>query len=232
MPTAHPRLSKPPLIEAVFEIRFSTGTAYGLIPGRMFDELQSVFPQVEELPGATLPPDVPIPTLVRHRFRAKDGGKLFQTGHGVLSVNHIAYADYQDFHNDIRRVIATLIKLRLANEIRRLGLRYINQIGLDRAWSSITTLGERFPETLSPKIRDRRLHYSLDYEPDRMNLAIGNVTSNGSEKLQLDLDFFREGSHLPPLEVQDILQWVDVAHEYIYAVFTSLLTKEYFEEIR
>lgn len=232
MPTAHPRLRKPPLIEAVFEIRYSTETAYGLIPGRMFDELRNLFPDVEELPTAVLPLDIPFPILVRHRFKSPDGSKLFQTGHGVVSVNHLAYSDYNDLREDVTRVVDVLIKLGLAKEMRRLGLRYINQMALDRAWSSITTLTERVPEAIGRRIRDRRFQYSLEYEPDRMNMALGTVKRDGQDKLQLDLDFFREHSDLPQLQTEAILEWLDVAHGQVYDVFTSLLTEEYFREIK
>jgi len=232
MSTAHPRLRKPPLIEAVFELRFSTETAYGLIPGRMFDELCKVFPQVEELPTATLPLDVPFPALVRHRFRSGDGSKLLQTGHGVVSVNHLAYSRYNDLRADVERVIEAVIKLALAKEVRRVGLRYINQMTLDRPWSSITTLTDNVPEAVSSKVRNRRFHYSLEYQPDRMNIALANVTGDGQEKLQVDLDFFREEVNLPQMQNQPILEWLDLAHERVYEAFTSLLTKEYLREIK
>jgi len=231
MSTAHPRLRKPPLIEAVFELRFSTETAYGLIPGRMFDELREVFPQVEELPTATLPLDVPFPALVRHRFRSDDGSKLLQTGHGVLSVNHLAYSQYNDLRGDVERVIEVVIKLALVKEVRRVGLRYINQMTLDRPWSSVTTLTDDVPEAVGSKIRNRRFHYSLEYQPDRMNMALANVTGDGGEKLQVDLDFFREEVDLPQMQTQAILQWLDIAHERVYQAFMSLLTEEYSREI-
>jgi len=231
MSTAHPRLQKPPLIEAVFELRFSTDVAYGLIPGRMFDELREVFPQVEELPTATLPLDVPFPALVRHRFRSGDGSKLLQTGHGVLSVNHLAYSQYNDLRADVARVIEAVIKLALAKEVRRVGLRYINQMTLDRPWASITTLTDKVPEAVGARIRDRRFHYTLEYQPDRMNMALANVTGDGRDKLQVDLDFFRGEVDLPQMQNQAILEWLDVAHERVYEAFTSLLTEEYLREI-
>jgi uncharacterized protein (TIGR04255 family) len=232
MATAHPRLRKPPVVEAVFELRFSTETAYGLIPGRMFDELRDAFPDVEELPTASLPLDIPFPALVRHRFKSGDGGKLFQTGHGVLSVNHVAYSQYDDLRGDVGRVIEAVIKLGLAKEVRRLGLRYINRMTLDRAWSSITTLTDHVPAAVGSKIRARLFHYTLEYQPDRMNMVLANVPGDGDEKLQVDLDFFREEVDLPQMETQAILQWLDIAHERVYEAFTSLLTEEYLREIR
>jgi uncharacterized protein (TIGR04255 family) len=232
MSTAHPRLRKPPLIEAVFELRFSTETAYGLIPGRMFDELRNEFPDVEELETANLPLDIPFPALVRHRFRSGDGSKLFQTGHGVVSVNHVVYSQYNDLRGDVARVIEAVIKLGLVKEVRRVGLRYINQMTLDREWSSITTLTDHIPEAVGSKVRNRRFHYSLEYQPDRMHMALANMTGDGEEKLQVDLDFFREEMDLPQMETRAILQWLDIAHERVYEAFTSLLTEEYFKEIK
>jgi len=231
MSTAHPRLRKPPLIEAVFELRFSTETAYGLIPGRMFDELREVFPQVEELPTATLPLDVPFPALVRHRFRSGDGSKLLQTGHEVVSVNHLAYSQYNDLRGDAERVIEVLIKLALVKKVRRVGLRYINRLTLDRPWSSVTTLTDKVPEAISSRIRNRRFHYNLEYQPDRMNMALANVTGDGAEKLQVDLDFFREEADVPQMQTHAILEWLDIAHERVYEAFMSLLTVEYLREI-
>lgn len=232
MTIAHPRLSRPPLVEAVFEIRFSTDMAYGLFPGRLFDQLDDLFPEVEELQAAGLPPDIPFPAIVRHRFKSMDGSKLFQTGHGVLSVNHVAYSQYGAFRDDVQRVIEAVKSLEAVKEVRRLGLRYINQMVLDREWSTITTLTDRVPEGVSSKIHSRRFQYGLDFEPDRMNLGLGSVDKNGESRLQLDLDFFREGEALPVLEPQVVLEWLDMAHEHIYEVFSSSLTQEYMKEIR
>ena len=232
MSTPHPRLQKPPLIEAVFELRFSIDTPYGLIPGRMFDELRDDFPDAEELQNANLPLNIPFPAVVRHRFRSGDGGKLFQTGNGVLSVNHVVYSQYNDLRGDVERVIEVVIKLALVKEVRRVGLRYINQMTLDRPWSAITTLTDNVPEAVGSKIRDRRLHYSLEYQPDRMNMNLANVTGDDGEKLQVDLDFFRQEVDLPQMQTQAILQWLDIAHERLYEAFMSLLTEEYLREIK
>ena len=231
MSETHPPLRKPPLIEAVFELRFLTDTAYGLIPGRIFDELHEAFPQVEELPTATLPLDVPFPALVRHRFKSDDGGKLLQTGHGVLSVNHLAYSQYSDLRADVERVIDVVIGLALVKQVRRVGLRYINLLTLDKPWSSVTTLTDKVPEAVSSRIRNRRFHYDLQYQPDRMNMALANVTTDGAERLQVDLDFFREETDVPQMQTHAILQWLDVAHERVYEAFMSLLTEEYLREI-
>jgi uncharacterized protein (TIGR04255 family) len=132
---------------------------------------------------------------------------------------------------DAERVLRATGKLQLIKGLQRLGLRYINQVELDRPWQSITTLNELVPDALGRRIRDRRFHYGLDYDLDRMSLAMGNVTSDGSEKLQLDLDCYREGPGLPDIYSEAVMEWLDSAHEHIYAVFTSSLTAEYLAEI-
>jgi uncharacterized protein (TIGR04255 family) len=227
----HPRLARPPVVEALFELRFTPLVSYGLLPGRLFDSLQKDFPESEELGAASLPLDVPMPGLVRHRFKSADGTKLYQTGNGVLSVNHTAYGGYDDLRRDVELVLDAVVALDAVGQVERLGVRYINRMLLDRAWNEVTTATYGLPAFMSARVEGRQLHYTLKYDKDTMDLALGDVSVEATQMLQLDLDYHRENANQTP-ERDAIMMWLDAAHDSVYQAFTGLLTEAYFAEIK
>ena len=108
------QLARPPLAEAVVEIRWKLAPAtpsqsagasvdpgYPLSVGLLLERIKERFPVVEELP-VTAVPDQLTPHVVRHRFRATpDGWPCVQLGPGVATVNFVSEYTWQAFRDTV-----------------------------------------------------------------------------------------------------------------------------------
>jgi uncharacterized protein (TIGR04255 family) len=142
-------LKNKPLVEAIFEIRWALqqkapGMAldphYRLLLGRLYDKLQTQYPEHEQLETANIPDEM-AGHVVQHRFRAgPNDWPLVQLGPGVFTVNDTHKYKWADFR---ARVVDGRAKLYDAypkpEELRveNLTLRYIDAVELDYQASSV-----------------------------------------------------------------------------------------------
>lgn len=130
------RLKKEPLIEAVWEIRF-TGTkpsVADLLPGLVFKALSDKYPNVVRLPGA----DVPGPILESDprlkyipKIRLEGGNQAVQIGEHVISLScRRPYSGWKTFSEDIRTLIEIVRDTGLIDRLERFSLKYIDLIDL------------------------------------------------------------------------------------------------------
>lgn len=226
---AHPQLKKPPLVEALFELRYQPAHGYGVVPGQLYERLRPGFPTLEELPAATLPLRLPdVPPLMRHRFYREDKGALVQTGDGLVSINHISYSQFEELDRDLRTVLEHLGAIGAVTATTRFGLRYINRIPLDRATNELITIDARLPDEVVRRIEQRQLKFLLDWEQrGAMTLAIDVGLPPG--QVTIDLDAYLQEDRA--FDVDGILAWVTAVHQNIYDIFRSTLTDDYWREI-
>lgn len=92
-----PPLLHPPLVEAIFEVRWELKAdsetrrlrdpAYPMMYGRLYERMKKEFPVIEDLPSVNVHPEAS-PFVVRHRMRKeKNGYPLLQIGPGIAAVN-------------------------------------------------------------------------------------------------------------------------------------------------
>lgn len=128
------RLHKPPLVEAIWELRFEPAveSAGEYLHGELFRFRPGERPEVHLLTPPGVPPDLlaaigwwerPVKAL-----RWKDGLTL-QFGDRVLAVNVAgwAYGDFETFRDHIEKVLRA-VPSDLVKSITRTSLRYINLI--------------------------------------------------------------------------------------------------------
>jgi uncharacterized protein (TIGR04255 family) len=131
------RLKKEPLIEAVWEIRFtSTKTAVAdLLPGILFEALPNKYPDIVRLPTADIPA-----LIVEQDARLKYSPKIrlegrnqaVQIGEHVLSLScRRPYSGWNTFSADIRTVMNIVRNTKLIDRLERFSLKYIDLIELD-----------------------------------------------------------------------------------------------------
>ncbi|OGN64091.1 MAG: hypothetical protein A3E80_04595 [Chlamydiae bacterium RIFCSPHIGHO2_12_FULL_49_9] len=96
--TETPPLLYPPMVEAIFELRWEmeqnqqTGTlrdvAYPMMYGQLYELMKKEFPAVEDLSSIHTHPEM-APFTPRHRMRKEANGyPLIQVGPGILTMNH------------------------------------------------------------------------------------------------------------------------------------------------
>jgi uncharacterized protein (TIGR04255 family) len=142
-------LSNKPLVEAIFELRWtfqevpsslklqdgqsnlSVDPYYSLLIGALYERLKDRYPFHEQLPTASIPSDV-LGHVVQHRFRAADNKwPLVQVGPGVVTLNDTESYIWEDFEERIWHLITTLYESHpdaQGLETDTLILRYIDAI--------------------------------------------------------------------------------------------------------
>ncbi len=132
-------LSKKPLVEAIFEIRWVLTPQpdrtlrdpyYQILVGRLSGEIRSQFPHWEPLPIAEFPEHL-VPHLVQHRFRATEGGwPVLQLGPGLLTVNETEGYRWPEFRDQCLFAVEKLKQVyadaKQSLQIAQVMLRYVD----------------------------------------------------------------------------------------------------------
>lgn len=132
------RLRKEPLIEAVWEIRFTSTkpSVVDLLPGIMFSALKDKYPNIVRLPAA----DIPAP-IAEHdpklkyvpKIRLECGNQAVQIGEHVVSLScRRPYSGWKRFSKDIRSIITIIRNTDLTDRLERFSLKYIDLIELSQ----------------------------------------------------------------------------------------------------
>lgn len=132
------RLKKEPLLEAVWEIRFSSAkpSVVDLLPGLLFQALPDRFTNIVRLPT----PDIPLTIAENYphlrylpKIQMEYGNQAVQIGEHVVSLScRRPYSGWKTFSRDIRELATVVQKTGLIDELERFSLKYVDLIELDR----------------------------------------------------------------------------------------------------
>jgi len=135
-----PELKNPPILEAIFEIRWHVSKEnFGLIdkdfkffPGRFYELIREKYPLVEVLESNKIPDEMN-PYIPRFRFRAEPNMyPLIQVGPGMLSVNLNKEKFSQDkFHKTCNEVLNKFYILMKHVKIIQIQIHYIDGFAFD-----------------------------------------------------------------------------------------------------
>ncbi len=134
-------LKNKPLIEAIFEIKWSPENSgqsvldlnTQLMFGRLFDRINSTYPNYEQLSLAAIP-ELMADGIVKHRFKSEKGWPLVQLGTGILTLNDTENYVWEDFKPRIIDVIKNLIEVypnKDKFQVQSMLLKYINAIDIN-----------------------------------------------------------------------------------------------------
>jgi len=132
------RLKKEPLIEAVWEIRFTSPKppVADLLPGLVFKALPDQYPNVVRLPAANIPaPIAEHDPKLRYvpKVRLEGENQAVQIGEHVVSLScRRPYSGWKRFSADIRALMQIVQDTRLINQLERFSLKYIDLIELNQ----------------------------------------------------------------------------------------------------
>jgi uncharacterized protein (TIGR04255 family) len=133
------RLNREPLIESLWEIRFSSTSAFveKLLPGLLFQEFANESPIAESLPSADLPENLRradpnlryIPTV-----RLTFAPYTIQVGEHIISLScSRPYSGWKVFGEKIRKLSSVLQKTSLITHPERFSMKYIDILPTDIA---------------------------------------------------------------------------------------------------
>jgi uncharacterized protein (TIGR04255 family) len=224
------RLERPPLVEAIFELRFETNAPSGgdLLPGLLFSQLRDVYPEFAPLPLSSVPREI----------RERDGNLRFKPAHrlaGKSSVVQVGdhsitvsksppYVGWADFSAEIRRVLEALRGVRLVTTTPRCSFRCINVLPaplgaqLQLLNGSFELGGLRAPEA--------GFQFRTEFKGDGLvtivQLATNATTPTVQVGLVVDVDVVHELGSADFWASRDLL--LDLLHGRAKKMFFSLLT--------
>ncbi|HUY31169.1 MAG TPA: TIGR04255 family protein [Pirellulales bacterium] len=177
------RLARPPLAEAIFELRWElqpnqTDPAWQLLPGLCYGQLRDDFPAKFNLPASNIPAQM-TPYVVRQQFRpAADKWPVIQLGPGILTVNHATgYTDWNSFLPVVRKALGVLNDAFPDDtpfEPVHLELRYLNAVPY------------QFQKDHLLKFMKSNLHTTIQISPRPFD---GERVSDGFDGFNLTLTF-------------------------------------------
>ena len=230
---AQVRYENPPVTEAVCEIRFAEiGVKSVLIPGRYYERVKTDYPDIEIKRGVGIQAGgtgLTMATEERTVFRNSSANRLVQVGSGMLAINQLRpYRDYATFRREIEVRLADYKAVAHPKGLVKLGLRYINRLNVskDQNLEAVLHVGFKVPQALSLKPDPYLLRLEFPYQSGRDRLIL--ITAKAPEDregpaVMLDLDYVL----VKPAQIkeEELMRWVDDAHETIEDVFHTSVTK-------
>jgi uncharacterized protein (TIGR04255 family) len=230
------RLRKEPLLEALWEIRFSSDrdSVVELLPGLIYQAMGAVYSKIERLPASNLPlPALQQDATLRYvpTIRLEASPYSIQVGEHVISLScRRPYTGWPEFASKIRELAEILKGTNLLTRPERFSLKYIDiiplvhrpsleplQVSLRLGTHELTTN----PVHLRTELRENGfLHIVQIASPAQAVLPmVGSF-----EGVLLDIDTIYQ--HKSGEFWSDFLDRLDRAHELGKKLFFHLLTPE------
>lgn len=229
-----------PISEAVCEFQFGQDSPWDFtVPGLVYEKVRETFPNRSQIARVTMgisanegeigPQFGAMPVM---RFTRKDEKAHIQVGTHLLSVHHLSpYSSWREFLPLIKSAFEAYREVASPKSIHRIGLRYINTIEL--AGSSISLedyfefrpyIGPDLPQNIGPFAISVQL--PLENSRDVLNLQMVSQAGVSSDVaiIILDLDYFLVKSGA--VGIDEVFEWVDVAHTHIEDIFEASITEQ------
>jgi len=129
------RIEKCPIVDAIFEIRFTSNIYSSAVFGLIYNILKDNYPEVVKLPILQLPEELREndPNLrFKPTYKAAGDGFIIQIGPEVFSItSEIPYVGWKRFSAEIENILKSIFEQDVIKRVHRLGLRYINHFNTD-----------------------------------------------------------------------------------------------------
>lgn len=226
------RYPKPPLAEAVCEIRFDPTREWDwTVPGLLYDKIKHEFPEkklqntIELSLGGQQGSQQFKGAVSQMQFLTSDKGTMVQVGPDVLSVRVVAeYPGWEVFSPLIARMADLYRSIADPKAVARIGLRYVNRIvipgegfEIPEYFNFYPRIPEVLPQSHGPFVVG--VLFGYDEQRDVLNVRLGNVEPAG---LVLDLDYYL--SKPGAVGLDRVSEWVNIAHDRLETMFEACIT--------
>lgn len=236
------RLERPPLIEAVLEVRFSGSqdSVGDLLPGLLFASLGKQFAKVEPLPIAAIPrvARAADPNLrYQPHVRLSGGNSALLVGDYVASISKSPpYSGWGAFREMCLATLDVLNRTGLLGSVERYSFKCMNLIEPEGRPPFEVLNGELRLGTYRYTDRGFRLRAELEQGGFVTLLeAVGSTTVNLGDKTESRAGLLLAVDSLAKTTAEEFwanpAQRIDAAHDVTKEVFFSLLTPKVIEEL-
>jgi len=252
-------LSKKPLVEAIFELRWqlqdivpgvSTDPHYKLLVGRIFEKIKDDYPFHQPLPFSTMPDEFAA-FVVQHQFRAaKEKWPLVQIGPGIVTLNETEGYIWSNFQGRVSGLLGTLLESYPTSENQfkpiSLLLRYIEAVDFsfenenvlsfigDKLKTSIKVYDKLFGNTGVqdfPINLDLRFSFRLENPKGVAHLRFTRGKRKDADALVWETQVQSLGSYVPE-GLEGIKKWVDESHALSRDWFFKMIEGELLERFK
>lgn len=245
----------PPIIEAFCEFQFEPNTSWiESFPGLIYTKIEKSFPK--QRPAARLNVGLAAtPVVLRQelgvlpivQFLQEDEKALVQIGQHLLAVNRLKpYISWADFLPLIEQALQAYREVAEPASIHRIGLRYINRIELSAELVQFDKYFEFYPYIGAPLLGEYHhpegiqaliagIQFSYNQSRDSLRVQLTTTTSDSPDTLALLLDLDYSLAEPGTIALDDLIQWIQLAHERIEEVFEACIKdplKQMFEEAK
>jgi uncharacterized protein (TIGR04255 family) len=253
------KLSNPPLVEAILEIRWrltepAPGVAidpgYKLLVGRLHERVSAEYPFHEPLPTASMPDEM-LGYVVQHRFRkAQDEWPLVQVGPGVVTLNETASYLWDDFQARGLQLQKSLFDAypgaQEAPTVVNLQLRYIDSVTFDFENEDVLAFVARnlqvelglasglfddLPVVSPPHALNAFLAFRTMEPKGSLSLRFARGLRNDAPALVWETVVQSEGQDLPEMPL-GFASWLGAAHEVTHRLFLKMIRGPLEEQFR
>jgi len=246
-------LSKPPILEAIFEMRWNLASvpntqarrdpAYPLLYGRLYDRFKKDYSLVEDLPSVQAHPDAS-PYIVRHRMRkAADKWPLVQVGPGIITINEGKEYSWDKFREEIVRIFEAFTDFYPQSSfplnIIKTELRFINGIEMTENENALQFLADKLhtkieidsslfaPNQIMPNAEGVTLNvgYNIQDPEGKAMLGIGSGEVMDKPAMLQQMLFHSIGESAPQ-DLGTLDPWLDSMHKIAKNWFETLCRGE------
>jgi len=250
---SYPESSKPipeklkddAIVEAIFEVRFSTSTIPEVLFGRISEYRpwenfkQSSLP-ISQIPAAVRQMDPNLRYQPVFALIDEEEKRAVRIGANVISYSRGApYVGWKAFKTELLDVIGGVFEKAKGLSIERLGLRYLNALRSDiHGIRSISDLDLRIEIANEPITGSANLNVTTNGDSDTActvriataNIVQGNLPPDTS--VYIDVDVFTSGQGFATTDQGFVTEWIEKAHSTEKVHFFQLLTKPTIESLR
>lgn len=221
----------PPILEAICEIRFSANGDWNPLLAVAFADRLRPLAFRHEIAADD-------PNLIQ--FYTEDNKGLVQLGANYLTVNHLhSYSSWEEYVDFILQAVEAYSGIADPNEIDAIELRYINQIEFSVGTVSLPDYFNFYPHndigidiSMSSFVLGIELPY-VDHGTLKIRLFDDPESASTKNGATFILDLAYRASKAEVIEVSDLFDWLNMAHERIERAFLGCITpklRERFEE--
>ncbi|MEY2485964.1 MAG: hypothetical protein QOH39_1612 [Verrucomicrobiota bacterium] len=227
------RISPCPVVEAIFELRFSSGQPWTTMPGLLYTTIRDKYPEQLMLPISQIPDEVrrkeaafaflPVVQFLSANFVVQLGPRVVSL---VTKVNE--YPGWRPIAEELGWLLERIQQTNIATEGERLGVRYVDFFKTDIFSELLLEL-----QTAGRPLKDeeRQITTVVKYGELAMRLLVGNnvivSAANGEPRRGSIMDV---DAWYGPLEFElfnNVMQRFEEAHLAIKRLFFGLLKPEF-----
>ena len=229
-----------PIIEALIEVYFSQTKNEFSVWADFNNRIKKDYPTVEEsiIPKAEIQVNQSGESQQRispeklYRFLPNDKSKLIQANKDFVSIHKLKpYKGYEKFKAESEKIIRTYVDVTAPKSVKRIGVRYINQIIIPETNVELSNYFRyipQIPEEVTEGINNILLE--IQFTPRNSNHQVMTSLRSGISSMENQVVFLMDIYDIlqsnNEIIIDDILESLDEAHNNIERVFEGFITNE------